>query len=86
MNIMLSRNKLSGAVLDSEAYILTLLHVPREASQCREVKIAARQSLPLSCRAITLAVGAVLKKDKKPSLALATHTPLIKGVEVHPLN
>ena len=41
---------------------------PGEASQCREAKIAARQVLPLSFRAIALTVGAILKEEKMPSL------------------
>ena len=47
---------------------LALPRGPREASQCREAKIAARQFLPLSCRAITLTAGAILKDEKLPSL------------------
>ena len=41
---------------------------PGEASRCREAKIAARLSLPLNCRAITLIAGAILNEEKKPSL------------------
>ena len=41
---------------------------PREASKCREVKIAARQFLSLTCRAITLTAGAILKEEKIPLL------------------
>ena len=40
---------------------------PREASWCREAKIAARQFLPLNCRAITLTTGAILKEEKMSS-------------------
>ena len=40
---------------------------PGEASWCREAKIAARQFLPLSCRAITLTTGAILKEENKMS-------------------
>ena len=41
---------------------------PGEASWCREAKIAARQFLLLDCRAITLTVGAILKRRKNSFL------------------
>ena len=37
---------------------------PREASWCREAKIAARQFLPLNCRAITLSRGGNFERGK----------------------
>ena len=40
---------------------------PGEASWCRDAKIAARQFLPLNCRAITLTTGAILKEEKMSS-------------------
>ena len=41
---------------------------PGEASWCREAKIAARQFLPLGCRAITLTTGAILKQEEMSSI------------------
>ena len=41
---------------------------PGEASWCHEAKIAARQFLPLNCRAITLTTGAILKEEKMSSI------------------
>ena len=40
---------------------------PGEASKCRDANIAARQFLPLNCRAITLTTGAILKEEKMSS-------------------
>ena len=40
----------------------------REASKCREAKIAARKCLPLNCRTSTLTAAAILKEEKKPAL------------------
>ena len=37
-------------------------------SKCHEAKIAATQCLPLSCRAITLTAGVILKRPKLPLL------------------
>ena len=42
--------------------------MPREASKCREAKIAARQFLLLTYRAITLIAGVILKEEQIPSL------------------
>ena len=40
---------------------------PEETDWCRGAKIAARQFLFLTCPAITLTAGLILKEDKKPS-------------------
>ena len=49
-------------------FINSLPRGPREASKCREAKIAVRKFLPVTCRAITLTAGAILKEEKIPSL------------------
>ena len=41
---------------------------PCETDWCRGAKIAARQFLSLTCLAITLTTGLILKEGKKPSL------------------